>query len=89
MSALDLKCGRPSVLHQTAPTTARLHPSGLLRRLRSLSLPSEIDLKVLRTEGPRGLYKGSLAMFARLGPQTTITFVVCEQLRELVGMKAI
>lgn len=31
----------------------------------------------------------SLAMFARLGPQTTITFVVCEQLRELVGMKAI
>ncbi|PRQ26246.1 putative mitochondrial carrier domain-containing protein [Rosa chinensis] len=45
--------------------------------------------QVLRTEGPRGLYKGSLAMFARLGPQTTITFIVCEKLRELAGLKAI
>ncbi|KAL6184622.1 hypothetical protein ACLB2K_046023 [Fragaria x ananassa] len=28
-SAQPLKCGRPSVLHHTAPTTARLYPSGL------------------------------------------------------------
>ncbi|KAK9067655.1 hypothetical protein SSX86_011766 [Deinandra increscens subsp. villosa] len=44
--------------------------------------------KVLITEGPRGLYKGGFAIFARLGPQTTITFVLCEKLRELAGLKA-
>ncbi|XAR61272.1 hypothetical protein NMG60_11034920 [Bertholletia excelsa] len=45
--------------------------------------------QVMRTEGPRGLYKGSLAIFARLGPQTMITFIFCEKLRELAGLKAI
>ncbi|KAH6766348.1 Mitochondrial substrate carrier family protein [Perilla frutescens var. hirtella] len=45
--------------------------------------------QVLVTEGPRGLYKGGFAMFARLGPQTTITFIVCEQLRGLAGLKAL
>ncbi|PWA85094.1 substrate carrier protein [Artemisia annua] len=45
--------------------------------------------KVLITEGPRGLYKRGFAIFARLGPQTTITFILCEKLRELVGLKAI
>ncbi|GMI74006.1 hypothetical protein like AT4G03115 [Hibiscus trionum] len=45
--------------------------------------------QVLRTEGPRGLYKGAFATFARLGPQTTITFMLCEKLRKLVGLNAI
>lgn len=45
--------------------------------------------QVLLTEGPRGLYKGGFAMFARLGPQTTITFILCEQLRGLAGLKAL
>nr|XP_028945071.1 mitochondrial substrate carrier family protein ucpB isoform X2 [Malus domestica] len=45
--------------------------------------------QVMLTEGPRGLYKGSLATFARLGPQTTITFILCEKLRELAGLNAI
>ncbi|KAK3003242.1 hypothetical protein RJ639_018184 [Escallonia herrerae] len=45
--------------------------------------------QVLRTEGPRGLYKGGSAIFARLAPQTTITFILCEKLRELSGLKAI
>ncbi|KAL0459606.1 UNVERIFIED_CONTAM: Mitochondrial uncoupling protein 1 [Sesamum latifolium] len=44
---------------------------------------------VLLTEGPRGLYKGGFAIFARLGPQTTITFILCEKLRELAGLKAL
>ncbi|PIA44581.1 hypothetical protein AQUCO_01700285v1 [Aquilegia coerulea] len=44
--------------------------------------------KVILTEGPLALYKGGLAIFARLGPQTTITFLVCEKLRELAGLKA-
>lgn len=45
--------------------------------------------QVVLTEGPKGLYKGSLATFARLGPQTTITFILCEKLRELAGLNAI
>ncbi|KAK3041440.1 hypothetical protein RJ639_000417 [Escallonia herrerae] len=44
---------------------------------------------VLRTDGPRGLYKGGSAISARLAPQTTITFILCEKLRELSGLKAI
>ncbi|KAA3471394.1 Mitochondrial substrate carrier family protein ucpB [Gossypium australe] len=45
--------------------------------------------QVLYTEGPRGLYKGGFAIFARLGPQTTITFILCEKLRKLAGLNAI
>ncbi|XP_012832868.1 PREDICTED: mitochondrial substrate carrier family protein ucpB isoform X3 [Erythranthe guttata] len=45
--------------------------------------------QVLLTEGPRGLYKGGFALFARLGPQTTITLILCEKLRELTGLKAL
>uniref|UniRef100_A0A0R0KXB9 Mitochondrial substrate carrier family protein ucpB n=1 Tax=Glycine max TaxID=3847 RepID=A0A0R0KXB9_SOYBN len=44
--------------------------------------------QVLLTEGPRGLYKGGFAIFARLGPQTTITFILCEELRKHAGLKA-
>lgn len=45
--------------------------------------------KVILSEGPQALYKGSTALFARLGPQTAITFTVYEKLREIVGMKAL
>uniref|UniRef100_A0A0A9HR90 Uncharacterized protein n=1 Tax=Arundo donax TaxID=35708 RepID=A0A0A9HR90_ARUDO len=45
--------------------------------------------QVVLTEGVKSLYKGGFATFARIGPQTTITFVVCEKLRELAGMSAI
>uniref|UniRef100_A0A1D1YL91 Mitochondrial substrate carrier family protein ucpB n=1 Tax=Anthurium amnicola TaxID=1678845 RepID=A0A1D1YL91_9ARAE len=45
--------------------------------------------QVMHTEGFRALYKGGSATFARLGPQTVITFLVCEKLRKLAGMKAI
>ncbi|KAJ8748369.1 hypothetical protein K2173_003006 [Erythroxylum novogranatense] len=45
--------------------------------------------KVVFTEGPRSLYKGGFAIFARLGPQTMITFVVCEKLRKLTGLNSI
>ncbi|KAG0496927.1 hypothetical protein HPP92_001618 [Vanilla planifolia] len=41
--------------------------------------------QVVLTEGFRALYKGGFATFARLGPQTTITFLVCEKLRELAA----
>ncbi|KAE9460555.1 hypothetical protein C3L33_07557, partial [Rhododendron williamsianum] len=45
--------------------------------------------QVVRTEGLRGLYKGGFAMFARLSPQTMITFILCEKLREVAGLKAL
>ncbi|GAV79071.1 Mito_carr domain-containing protein [Cephalotus follicularis] len=45
--------------------------------------------KVIRTEGTKALYKGGFAIFARLGPQTMITFILCENLRKLAGLKAI
>uniref|UniRef100_A0A0A9TM81 Uncharacterized protein n=1 Tax=Arundo donax TaxID=35708 RepID=A0A0A9TM81_ARUDO len=45
--------------------------------------------QVVLTEGVKSLYKGGFATFARLGPQTTITFVVFEKLRKLTGMTAI
>lgn len=45
--------------------------------------------QVMRTEGPFALYKGGFTIFARLGPQTTITFILCEKLRELSGLRAI
>ncbi|XP_004496002.1 uncharacterized protein [Cicer arietinum] len=45
--------------------------------------------QVLLSEGPRALYKGGFAIFARLGPQTTITFILCEELRKLAGLEAI
>ncbi|ESQ37993.1 hypothetical protein EUTSA_v10028818mg [Eutrema salsugineum] len=42
--------------------------------------------KVVRKEGPLALYKGGFAIFARLGPQTMITFILCEKLRSLAGL---
>ncbi|XP_044491398.1 mitochondrial substrate carrier family protein ucpB isoform X2 [Mangifera indica] len=45
--------------------------------------------KVMRTEGLRALYKGAFVVFARLGPQSTITFILCEKLRKLAGLDAI
>ncbi|XP_057487344.1 uncharacterized protein LOC130773425 isoform X1 [Actinidia eriantha] len=45
--------------------------------------------QVMRTEGPRGLYKGGFAIFARLSPQTMITLILYEKLRQLAGLKAV
>ncbi|KAI5075466.1 hypothetical protein GOP47_0009542 [Adiantum capillus-veneris] len=45
--------------------------------------------KICRSEGLFGLYKGWSAMFARLGPQTAITFLVYEKLRQVVGISAL
>ncbi|KAL0642502.1 hypothetical protein Bca4012_040792 [Brassica carinata] len=45
-----------------------------------------IILQVIRKEGPLALYKGGFAIFARLGPQTMITFILCEKLRSLAGL---
>lgn len=39
-------------------------------------------VKILKDEGLRGLYKGWLPAYMRLGPQTLLTFVFLEQLRQ-------
>uniref|UniRef100_M4BM04 Uncharacterized protein n=1 Tax=Hyaloperonospora arabidopsidis (strain Emoy2) TaxID=559515 RepID=M4BM04_HYAAE len=39
-------------------------------------------LQVVKHEGVRGLYKGWLPAYMRLGPQTLLTFVFLEQLRK-------
>lgn len=41
---------------------------------------------ILRYEGLRGLYKGWLANWMRLGPHTIVTLITFEQLRALAGM---
>mmetsp|Transcript_19035 Transcript_19035/g.34414 ORF Transcript_19035/g.34414 Transcript_19035/m.34414 type:complete len:299 (+) Transcript_19035:58-954(+) len=43
-------------------------------------------MKVARAEGPLGLYKGFHAQWLRIGPHTTISLMVFEYMRHLVGM---
>lgn len=51
--------------------------------------PLACAAELLRREGPGGLMKGWSANYARLGPQTVITFVVAEQLRSMAGLAAL
>lgn len=43
--------------------------------------------KVIQAEGAMSLYKGFHGQWLRIGPHTTISLMVFEQLRNLVGMK--
>jgi solute carrier family 25 uncoupling protein 8/9 len=58
-------------------------------KMRSYKNGFHCAYKVMLSEGPQALYKGSTAVFARLGPQTAITFIVYEKVREIVGLKAL
>lgn len=40
-------------------------------------------------EGPRAFFKGWLAGFVRLGPQTTLTFLASEQIRRAFHVEAV
>eukprot|EP00730_Choanoeca_flexa_P015384 TRINITY_DN7053_c0_g1_i2.p1 TRINITY_DN7053_c0_g1~~TRINITY_DN7053_c0_g1_i2.p1 ORF type:complete len:255 (+),score=49.38 TRINITY_DN7053_c0_g1_i2:57-821(+) len=44
-------------------------------------------VKIARTEGVTGFYKGLSALYFRIGPHTVLTFVFWERLRALVGAK--
>ena len=44
---------------------------------------------IIKQEGMRGLFKGWTANYARLGPQTTVIFVVMEQIRSMSGLGAL
>jgi hypothetical protein len=41
---------------------------------------------VYAAHGLAGFWRGWLANYARLGPQTVVTFLVVEQLRKAMGM---
>lgn len=45
--------------------------------------PVDCLVKLFRTEGLRGLYKGWLAQYARLAPHTMLTFICFEQFKSL------
>lgn len=44
-------------------------------------------LRVVRTEGPLALFKGFHTQWLRIGPHTTVSLMVFEELRHLVGMR--
>ncbi len=44
---------------------------------------------IVKEDGPFGLFKGWSAQYMRLGPQTTVIFVVMEELRQLSGLEAL
>lgn len=52
----------------------------------AFSGPFECLIDIVKQDGIRGLFRGWTANYARLGPQTTITFVLLEQLRTLTGL---
>ncbi|GLI62909.1 uncoupling protein 2 [Volvox africanus] len=45
-----------------------------------------VALEILRNDGARGFFKGWSANYARLGPQTVITFLISELLRQQLGL---
>ena len=53
------------------------------------SLPADAVKKCVQTEGIRGLYKGFLPNWMRIGPHTIVTFFVFEQLRNMVGIQPV
>ncbi|KAK9822412.1 hypothetical protein WJX74_003136 [Apatococcus lobatus] len=44
---------------------------------------------IVKRNGPKGLLRGWTAQYIRLGPQTTVIFVVMEPLRKLSGLNAL
>lgn len=50
--------------------------------------PVHCAAAIVAAEGPGALLKGWVANYARLGPQTLLTFVAVEQMRGVMGMQA-
>ena len=51
--------------------------------------PLQCAKDIVTREGPRGLLRGWTAQYVRLGPQTTVIFVVMEELRRLANLGAL
>lgn len=94
---------RPPTLHPPlSPTRLRrpapaptccppLHPGrpALLVGGSEYAGPLDCVAQVYRTQGLAGFMRGWTANYARLGPQTMITFVAAEQLRSLAGLSSL
>ena len=52
------------------------------------SVPSALK-SIVATEGARGLYKGFIPNFLRIGPHTMCTLMIFEQLREIAGVRPV
>lgn len=48
--------------------------------------PIQCAKDIVRREGAKGLLRGWTAQYVRLGPQTSVIFIVMEQLRQLSGL---
>ena len=64
------------------------HRDGAMHPSRSHA-PWDIARAIYTREGVRGFFKGWVAGYVRIGPQTAITFVACEQFRRALGMSAV
>lgn len=53
------------------------------------SSPVDALMKAFRAEGLRGLYKGFLPNWLRIGPHTMVSFFIFEQLRAMVGIRPV
>lgn len=56
---------------------------------KKFSGPLQCAQDILQKEGARGLLKGWTANYIRLGPQTTVIFVVMEKLRQWHGLESL
>ena len=48
--------------------------------------PMQCAADIVKREGMKGLLRGWTAQYVRLGPQTTVIFLVMEQLRKLANL---
>lgn len=50
--------------------------------------PLSCAADLVRREGPKALVKGWTIQYIRLGPQTVVTFLVLEQVRNVLGLSS-
>ena len=67
-------------------TKSRLLPVCCLPGGNHYTGPLQCAQDIVRREGARGLLRGWTAQYVRLGPQTTVIFVVMEELRKMTGL---
>jgi solute carrier family 25 (mitochondrial uncoupling protein), member 8/9 len=49
----------------------------------------QIARRIVAEEGAGAFFRGWMANYARLGPQTLLIFVVAEQLRKMMGLSSL
>lgn len=76
--------------------TCTVSPFDIIRT-RLMNQPSDAKLyngfldcfmKILKNEGPLGFYKGFIPIWSRFAPTTCLQLIIFEQLRSVMGMKA-